>query len=255
MDFTTHLPDDRTLLNGRTPFQFHCHSGVSCFLRCCRNVDMFLYPYDLLLLKQALRLSSSEILQRYTLVCEGSHPYFPGLRLKLLDDESASCPFLTLQGCTVYTHRPSACRTYPLERGVECPGHGQPLRFHYFLTHHAYCMGHAEARSFTVSQWERDQDLHQCNLLNDMWAELDAFFSTNPWAGEGLAGPYQRLAFMTCYDIDAFRSYIQTHQLLTGFKLSKDERRRIDRDDTALLQFGFQWIEFILGGRRKLLKK
>lgn len=216
---------------------------------------MFLFPFDLLLLKQVLSLSSTAILREYTTVCEGSHPYFPGIKLKLLDDEAASCPFLTSQGCSVYTHRPSACRTYPLERGVECPGQGQPLRFHYFLTHHPYCKGHDEPRSLTIQQWERDQDLHECNLLNDMWAELDAFFSTNPWAGEGKAGPYQRLAFMICYDSDGFRAYLESHRLLSGFKLTKDERRRIERNDAALMQFGFKWLEFILGGRKKLVKK
>lgn len=216
---------------------------------------MLLYPYDLLLLKQALQQPSSTILQQYTILCEGSHPYFPGLKLKLVDDESSSCPFLSSQGCVIYSHRPSACRTYPLERGVESPGQGQPLRFHYFLTQHPYCKGHNEPRYYTVPQWERGQDMHQCNMLNEMWAELDAFFASNPWAGEGQAGPYQRLAFMTCYDIDSFRTYAEKHQIFAGFRLSKDDRRRIERDDTALLQYGFQWLEYILGGRRKLVKK
>lgn len=216
---------------------------------------MLLYPYDILLLKQALQQTSTLILQQHTIVCEGNHPFFPGLKLKLLDDTSFSCPFLSSQGCSIYVHRPSACRTYPLERAVESPGNGQPLRFRYFMTHHPYCKGHEESRSYTIAQWERGQDMHQCNLLNEMWAELDAFFSSNPWAGEGMAGPYQRLAFMTCYDIDTFRAYAESHNLLNGFKLSKDERRRIDRDDTSLLQFGFQWLEYILGGRKRLIKK
>ena len=216
---------------------------------------MLLYPYDILLLKQGLQQSSRDILQQFTTVCEGNHPYFPGLRLKLLDDSSASCPFLSRQGCSIYAHRPSACRTYPLERAVESPGKGHALRFHYFMTHHPYCMGHNESRQYTIPQWERGQDMHHCNLLNEMWAELDAFFAGNPWEGEGLAGPYQRLAFMTCYNIDNFRHYVVSHRLLGGFKLSKDERRRIDRDDASLLQFGFQWLEFILGGRKRLIKK
>ena len=88
-----------------------------------------------------------------------------------------------------------------------------------------------------------------------MWAELDAFFATNPWAGEGKAGPYQRLAFMTCYDIDGYRSYVEQHNILGQFKLPKNDRRRIERNDEALLQFGFQWLEYILGGRKKLIKK
>ncbi|WP_448871093.1 YkgJ family cysteine cluster protein [Desulfobulbus propionicus] len=254
MDFEKLLPPDREQV-GTQPFQFQCHPGVPCFLTCCRNVNLLLYPYDILLLKQALHLTSAEVLEKFTSLCEGSHPYFPGLRLKLQDDQLKSCPFLTAQGCSVYAHRPTACRTYPLERGVESLGPGQPLKAHYFLTHHPYCKGHNEPHTYTVKQWERDQQLHQCNLINDMWAELDAFFATNPWAGEGKAGPYQRLAFMTCFDIDRFRSYVNEHHILKGFRLSKDERRRVERDDEALLQFGFQWLEYILGGRKRMVKK
>lgn len=255
MNLSCHFPTDRLLLDKNSQFRFDCHPDVSCYLHCCKNVDMLLFPYDVLLLKRALQQSSSLILQQYTTICEGSHSFFPGLKLKLLADSSASCPFLSSQGCIIYIHRPSACRTYPLERGVESPGQGRPLRFHYFMTQHPYCKGHEEPKSYTIAQWERGQDMHQCNLLNEMWAELDAFFATNPWAGEGVAGPYQRLAFMTCYDIDNFRDYMDTHHLLSGFKLSKEERRRIERDDSSLLQFGFQWLEFILGGRKRLIKK
>ncbi|MGD9948624.1 MAG: YkgJ family cysteine cluster protein [Desulfobulbus sp.] len=254
MDYENLIPVDRERL-GKEPFQFHCHPDVPCFLTCCRNVNLLLYPYDILLLKRHLKLCSSEILERFTTLCEGSHPFFPGLRLKLLDDRAASCPFLSEDGCTVYSNRPTACRTYPLERGLESKGIGHPLQIHYFLTHHPYCEGHFETRTYSVKQWERDQRLHQCNLINDMWAELDAFFATNPWAGEGKAGPYQRLAFMTCYNIDDFRSYLQQHAILGQFRLTKDERRRIERDDEALLQFGFRWLEFILGGKQKLVKK
>jgi Fe-S-cluster containining protein len=216
---------------------------------------MLLFPYDIILLKQKLSITSSEFLQKYTSLCGGSHPYFPGLQLKMSDEEDRSCPFLSDLGCTVYKNRPSSCRTYPLERGVENPGLGQSLRVHYFLTHHPYCKGHLQERRYTVTQWERDQNLHDFNFYNDQWAELDAFFATNPWAGEGKAGPYQQLAFMACYDIDAFRHYSASHLIFNKFRFSKDERKRMVTDDGFLLQCGFRWLEFILGGKKKLLTK
>ena len=81
---------------------------------------MFLYPYDILRLKDFLKISSQEFMESYTRVVRGSgHPYFPSVMLRLTDDESKSCPFLAEGGCGVYMHRPSACRTYPLERGVD----------------------------------------------------------------------------------------------------------------------------------------
>ena len=254
MEFEQYLPHNRTKIENGT-FQFHCHPGVSCFLSCCRNVDLLLFPYDVILLKNQLNIHSSDFLHKYTHLCEGSHPFFPGLQLNMLENIERSCPFLEEKGCGVYKNRPSACRTYPLERGVEQTGPRQGLKIHYFLTHHPYCKGHFEARDYSVSQWERDQMLHECNQYNDFWAELDAFFATNPWAGEGKAGPYQQLAFMVCYNIDAFRSYAESHNLVNDFKLHKDDRRRISKDDGALLRFGFDWLEFILGGRKKLTKR
>jgi uncharacterized protein len=253
MEFEHYLPSDRTKIEGET-FQFHCHPAVSCFLACCQNVDMLLFPFDIILLKNQLNLHSAEFLRKFARLCEGSHPFFPGLKLNMRE-EKGPCPFLGEEGCTVYKNRPSACRTYPLERGVEYPGNGRALKIHYFMTHHPYCKGHFEPRTYSISQWERDQMLHECNQYNDLWAEIDAFFATNPWAGEGKAGPYQQLAFMVCYNIDEFRSYALKQNLLNDFKLRKDEKRHILKDDSALLRFGFDWLEFILGGRKKLMKK
>lgn len=247
------LPD-RSIVDPQG-FTFHCHPRVPCFQSCCRDVDMLLFPYDIVRLKQCLQIHSSDFLQRYTHLSQGSHSFFPGVKLQLADEDGRPCPFLGGEGCTVYRHRPSACRTYPLERGVEKTGRDDSLKIHYFKTQHPYCLGHEEQRSYTIKQWERDQGLDEYNLYNDLWAEVDAFFATNPWAGEGKAGPYQQLAFMTCFNIDAFRTYVETNKISQQFLLSKDERRRIGRDDAYLLRFGFQWIMHVLGGKVNLIKK
>lgn len=250
----SHLPPDRTR-PGREPFRFHCHPDVSCYLNCCRNVDLLLFPYDVLRLKAALGLHSEEFVRRHTRICEGSHPYFPGLKLQLVATSPFPCPFLREQGCAVYVDRPSACRTYPLERGVERSEVNGSLASHYFMTHHPYCKGHFEERTQTVRQWERDQDLHDFNLHNDLWAELDAFFATNPFSGEGKAGPRQQLAFMVCYNIDGFRAYAAQHRLIEQFRLEKSVRRRIQQEDAHLLRFGFQWLHYVLGGVRFLVPR
>lgn len=245
---------------GRTPvdkerFHFHCHPEVSCYLTCCHMVEMYLYPYDVLRLKNRLGMHSSEFMRRHTRIAEGSHPYFPAVMLNMADTEGYPCPFLKDSGCSVYKDRPSSCRTYPLERAVERLPEKKSFGVHYFMTHHPYCKGHHEERTYTAGEWERDQFLHEYNLMNDLWAELEAFFSTNPWQGEGAAGPLQQMAFMVCYNIDEFRSYVSRHNLLSGFRLSKDQRRRIKRDDGELLKFGFNWLQFSLGDRRTLVPR
>ncbi len=239
-------------LRDKDSFRFRCHAALPCFRSCCSNVRLLLYPYDVLCLKACLQLHSADFLARHVELCEGSHPFFPGLKLRLSEEKGHPCPFLGEQGCSVYPHRPSACRTYPLERGVEKRQGRSTLSAHYFLTRHPWCQGHGEAYRYSLRQWEREQRLHDWNLYNDHWAELDAFFAGNPWAGEGKAGPMQQLAFMVCYNIDAFRAYSEEHRLIEQFYLDKAERRSLKQDDGALLLFGFRWLEYVLGGRKRL---
>ncbi len=248
------IPEGRTVV-GDASFSFHCHPEVSCFLTCCHKVEMYLYPYDVLRLKNRLGLHSAEFMRRHTRIAEGSHPYFPAVMLNMSNQEGNPCPFLKQKGCSVYKDRPSSCRTYPLERAVEKIPGKKELKAHYFMTHHSYCKGHQQERCYTILQWERDQFLHDYNLMNDLWAEVDAFFATDPWQGEGRAGPRQQLAFMVCYNIDEFRTFCFRRNLLSGFRLNKDERRLIKRDDAELLKFGFNWLQFILGDRKTLLPR
>ena len=214
---------------------------------------MYLFPYDILRLKNALNIDSHDFMQKYTRLVQGENPYFPAVMLKLNDDNN--CPFLADSGCTVYDHRPSACRTYPLERAVDRTPEAHGEREFYFMTNHEYCLGHFEERDFTVRQWVRNQRLEQFNLMNDLWGELDTVFSTNPWRGEGAGGEKQRLAFMVCFDIDSFRKFVEHHRLLMNFRLDKDVRKRIEKDDQELLKFGFEWLKLILTGKSSLVQR
>ena len=234
-------------------FSFSCHSGLSCFTTCCKNVDMFLFPYDIIRLKNALGIDSEEFLRDCTSLVKGAHPYFPSLMMKLLDDEGKTCRFLTKEGCSVYTDRPSSCRTYPLERAVDRdPGRGK-IQDYYFMTDHPYCLGHNESRMFAVKEWVRNQKLDSFNMMNDLWAEIDSIFMKNPWKGEGRGGPKQQLAFMICYNIDGFRRYASVNNIFDQFRLSKDQKKRMEADDSELLKFGFQWLKFLLTGSSNLM--
>jgi hypothetical protein len=248
------IPEGRTRVE-KSGFRFRCHPGVPCYMHCCRKLELYLYPYDILRLRQSLGMHSAEFLRRHTRIARGAHSYFPAVMLNMADGVEGACPFLGGEGCRVYRDRPSACRTYPLERAVAKTGAESSLREHYFLTHHDYCRGHEEQNVYTVTGWERDQGLYEYNLMNDRWAETDAFFATNPWQGEGTAGPRQQLAFMVCYNIDDFRGYCRQHRLTGMFRLDRERRRRIERDDAELLSFGFDWLQFVLGGRRTLIPR
>ncbi len=240
---------------GNDEFQFDCHPGVECFTLCCRNVDMNLYPYDIIRLKLALDIHSEKFMRTYTVTEKGDNPFFPTVKLKLTDDNKNACPFLNSEGCSVYQNRPSACRTYPLERAVDRSRVGSTSNEYYFLTNHSYCLGHKEENCQVVNTWIRKQQLLDYNAMNELWAEIDTIFSLNPWKGEGTAGEKQQLAFMVCYNIDGFRRFVEEHALLKQFMLDKDFKKRIAKEDGELLKFGFQWLRLILTGKSSLMRK
>ena len=53
----TPVGDTSRYLLGDGTFRFACHSGVACYTRCCHNADMYLYPYDIIQLKQHLGMT------------------------------------------------------------------------------------------------------------------------------------------------------------------------------------------------------
>ena len=144
---------------GKKRFKFACHSGVACYTSCCRNVDMFLFPYDIIRLKNNLGVDSGVFLRKYVNIVRGNNPFFPSLMMKLCEEVEKACPFLEQKGCTVYSDRPSSCRTYPLERAVDRePGKGGPKDY-YFLTNHPYCFGHKVETTFSVPEWIKNQQV------------------------------------------------------------------------------------------------
>lgn len=248
------FPENMVPLKKRM-FNFSCHPGLTCFTMCCKNVDMYLFPYDIIRLKNGLGIDSENFIRNYTTLTKGNNPFFPSVMMKLTDDERKSCPFLIESGCSVYNDRPSSCRTYPLERAVDRKPGRKEMKDYYFLTNHMYCLGHGESRMFSVKDWIRNQKVDVFNLMNDLWAEIDSIFQTNPWSGEGSGGPKQQLAFMICYNIDVFRKFPSTNTLLDQFRISRDQKMRIEKDDSELLKFGFQWLKLLLTGKSNLIPR
>ncbi len=45
-------------------FKFSCHRDIPCFNKCCGNVNIFLTPYDVLRMKNRLKMESGEFLEK-----------------------------------------------------------------------------------------------------------------------------------------------------------------------------------------------
>ena len=62
------LPENVRQLETGESFKFKCHPGVACFTECCRALELALTPYDVLRLRKALGLSSTQFLDQHAIV-------------------------------------------------------------------------------------------------------------------------------------------------------------------------------------------
>jgi hypothetical protein len=236
-------PDDR--------FTFRCDPGVDCFTACCANVSIVLAPYDVLRLKRALRLDSSEFLERFTISPFTKDQKVPAVLLKM-DPETKRCPFVTERGCGVYAHRPWACRMYPL--GSAEPRNPTPTeRGFHFLLREPLCHGHDQGPTRTVREWILEQGLEEYEALGGPFRDLmlHEFWDR----AEPLEPRKMEMYFMACYDLDRFRRFVFETRFLELFEVDEARVEALRSDDEALLEFAAQWLRFSLFGERSMKLK
>lgn len=226
-------------------FRFACHPGVPCFTECCRKLRLLLTPYDILRLKNHLRLSAADFLDEYTEVEFDTNQNLSVVYLKMQDNERQTCPFVTAAGCQVYPDRPSACRTYPLARASRTlRAHGMLVEEDYFLLREEHCQGFAGGRHWSVEEWVRDQELEPYHEFNNLWMQI----VTHPELrrSPGPAMKQQQMLFVASYNLDQFRKLVTAGKFLQLFDIPASEEQSIRTDDAALLRLAFKWIEFSL---------
>jgi hypothetical protein len=236
------------LLGEHESFSFRCHPEISCFNRCCRNLNLFLYPYDVIRLRKGLGIGSSELIDTYTDVVyrEGSH--FPSVLLRMADNQEKTCPFLSKGGCEVYPDRPQTCRAFPVEHGIYYAGEGQGSRMVHYFRPPGFCQGQYEDATWTKDSWAADQEAVFYNRMTTEWAELMRLFHTDPWGPEGPCGQKGRMAFMATYNMDSFRDFVLASSFLKRYKVHSDIRLKMKSDDVALLRLGMAWVRLFLFG-------
>ena len=226
-------------------FQFTCHPGMACFNCCCRDLNQYLTPYDILRLKHRLNLSSQQFLDQFTECHMGPRSGLPVVSLRMLEAEDLNCPFVRPSGCSVYEDRPGSCRTYPLGRmAVRKPQQPGCQEF-YVLIQETHCLGLTQPRQWTVKQWKKDQDLDIYNEMNDLMLDI---LSLKRGGKKKLTPEENDLFYMACYDLDRFRDLTFEERLWEAAALSEDRVEGIREDDIALLRFAIEWIKRMLFG-------
>lgn len=236
------------LLKNDDVFSFECHSKLACFNKCCRNINLFLYPYDIVRLKKRLGISSDEFLDKYIDIVLRPLGFFPEVLLRMSETREKTCPFLNEKGCSVYIDRPDTCRTFPVEQGIFYDAKKKENIPIFFLKPPDFCLGQHENKQWTAAAWAKDQDASAHNQMTALWADLVSLFQNNPWGNEGPEGTKAKMAFMATYNIDSFRDFIFKSSFLKRYKVKYDLLSKIKINDTVLLKFGFTWIKYYLWG-------
>jgi uncharacterized protein len=231
-------------LNSR--FKFRCHKGVKCFTQCCSKIDILLTPYDILRMKNRLGITSEEFLEKYTYMHIDEKTSHPFALLKMSNDKEGKCPFVTADGCTIYTDRPLNCRYYPVGQAIHKKLEGKKTvdEEFYFFVREAHCLGYQSDREWSINEWKVNQS---AELYDDMNREWKTILLRDGIPGQERLNDQKRAMFyMASYDLDRFKSYIFGGRFLDVFDIDRDEIEKIKTDEIALMKFGFKYLKYIL---------
>jgi len=242
------MPRNLSRVADNEVFSFACHNNVRCFTHCCRHLELALTPYDVLRLKNALKLHSREFLDRYVIIEMDEEDAFPRYYLTMVDDGNASCVFVTSTGCSVYQDRPGACRAYPMGR-ASMRRENDTLEEFYVLLKEDHCNGFEEKTSQTPLQYCRDQELDRYNEKNDALIGIQQH--ENIRRGQHLSPEQSKLYTLALYDLDTFRAKLFAGELATPEPLSTPHLKELNKDEN-LLEFGITWLQSVLFPSSKL---
>lgn len=233
---------------------FRCHPGVKCFTACCGNINIILTPYDILRIRRALNMDADEFLLRYTTPVYLEKTDMPGV--KILLDEEGRCPFVTPEGCTIYPHRPTTCRYYPVGMSYfhEGANEGGSSEEFYFLVKEDHCKGHEEDKAQTIREWRKDQGIDESDAMNREWMEL--VMRRKSFGHQAtLSEPAQKMFFMASTNLDKFRDFVFNSSFLDTYEIDPETLAQIRQDDVALMKFSFRYLASSLFGTQDLAIK
>lgn len=214
-DIPYNSPVDPAELSNDDEFQFDCHPGISCFNECCRNIDITILPYDILRLKNRLKMSSSQWVNSYTVPFAMDQYELPGLKLATREGKSV-------------------------------------VEDVYFKVKETHCEGHNEPKTQTVGEYRKSQGVEKYDEMNREWRDIILKKrSSGPTVGAPSARSLQ-LFDICSYDIDTFEKFVKSDNFTKLFKLDDETRKEIENDQEALLQFSARFLKQVLFGEMRI---
>ena len=240
-------------------FSFACHPRVSCFNKCCHEIDVILTPVDILKMKTALNIRSDEFLKKYTTLQTIKDTGIPLVKLLMRENSKGACIFLNeSKGCSIYQNRPQVCRSYPLGLGALDPRHaklqteGQSPDAR-FMIQEDMCMGHQEPKTWTLKKWMEDQGAFTMEELNKPWMEIVAKLKAMKITDK--QNHEINLFIMASYDLDTFWNFVFESSFLQRFVVDEITVENIKSTETELLKFGMEWLQYALFGEGSIRPK
>ncbi len=225
----------QTELTGGDRIRFRCHQGLACFTRCCRDVNIFLSPYDILRMKTRLEMTSGDFLERYTISLIPEASGFPVILLKMEEEHDKTCPFVTTEGCSIYVDRPWACRMFPLDQDNSAGAFR-------LIADPSFCLGMGGEEETTVGEYLGRQGLSHYAESETL---LGRIASHPRFSKEHIQNPkVQEMCRMALYDLDRFRRFVLESRFLEIFEVEKEIAERIKTDDLELMRLAHRWLEF-----------
>lgn len=248
-------PVEPVMLEPESKLKFRCHPEIECFTRCCSDIDIMLTPYDIIRLKSRLEITSEQFLKSYTRAEVDKKSNLPHVFLKMNDDEARSCPFVTPEGCTIYTDRPATCRYYPVGQAthrVERDSETVNEEF-YMLVREEHCLGFNEEKEWTIDEWRQDQEVTLYDDMNRPWKDI--LMRRGFHSATQVDKKKQSLFYMASYDIDRFRRFVFDSRFLEVVELKPETAESMKNDELELMRFAFDYIKFLFGMKNTISVK
>jgi len=233
-------------LTRKSRIKFRCYPGIGCFTKCCSGIRINLTPYDIFRLKNRLDISSHDFLLKHTVPGSIDGTPLPIVVLKLQDDAEKSCPFVTPEGCTVYTDRPVTCRYYPIGMAIMKKYDRKTGEDFFIRIKEDHCLGHNEEKEWTIEEWRADQESDLYDEMNKDWMEV--VLKTKTLGIVELGQKSLDLFFMFSSNLDMVRDFIFNSNFLNAYEIEPDVVTKIKEDELELLKFSLRWLRFVMYG-------
>lgn len=130
-------------------------------------MEIFLNPFDILQISIKIKMTTSEVIEKYVLFLEDKES---GLTRPILRDaRNGLCSFNKENLCTVHDHRPLSCRLFPLAR----------IKGEFFLQQAEFCQGLKSDRIIQLSDYLNEDSGKEYLYFADMYHQIIQDLKTN----------------------------------------------------------------------------